>query len=218
MPTYDPFHYPYKTQFEPARQIGDFVELMRMSGDAIDMRIEYIEPLALLGEFNVIQTGTVINGATSSITKALISGADIIQSGPDEFYQLRFGLNPTDWAAVSTADIKLNLYQPGPGQSRWAGALAVGAWDMTGQNYWTSLHPTETFSWWTDTPQFSVTNNSGATISNARVRVWAWRFAGEVMKRADMKPEDIVGSPSGILNYIPIGPRPARRTVAPANA
>lgn len=223
MPTSDPFHYQYKTEFEPVVRMGDYVEMIRIGGDAIDLRVDYVEGLGMLGEFNVIQSGTVPAGATSPVTKALIGGQDILQAGPDEFYQLRYQLNPTDWTAPSTADIKLNLYQPGPGQSRWSAALAVGFWDITAQNYWTSLHPTETYTWWTDTPQFSVTNNTAGTLSNARVRVFAWRFAGEVLQpskpgQSAVTPAMYANSPSGILNFMPVGPRSNRRTVAPANS
>ena len=203
--------YPYSPDWQPVAQIGDYVALIRQGTEPQPMLLKGVFAIPLLGE---VDFGAVNNGVTTATAKALISGADILEVGPDEFLQIRFALNPTDFTGSPAADISLAVWQPGPAQQRWATNGQVGRWDIFAQNMWTSLAPTELYSYYDQTPQFAVTNDSGGNIANSRVRFFAWHYVGKLLSD-DPDLAALSLAPSGHLILVPIVPKLGRTSIAP---
>jgi hypothetical protein len=203
--------YLFNPEWQPVAQIGDFVVLIRETGERIFMRLDFVGAIPLV---NQVDFGAVNNGITTVAARALVSGVDILELGPDGFLQTRFLLDPRDFAGVTPdADISVGVFQPGPADARWGTLNAVGRWDITAQHLWTSLAPTEIFSYKDQTPLFSVTNNSGGNIAASRISFFAWKYLGELL---DAPPDlvDVVQTRSGVVVQIPVGPRRGRTSFA----
>ena len=199
--------YLFNPEWQPVAVVGDYVSLIRETGVRIYMRLEFIGALPLLG---AVDFGTVANGATSTAARALISSTDILVVGPDEFLQTRMQLDRRDFGGLNPdADASIQVFQPGPADARWATLNQIGRWDITAQDMWTSLHPTELFSYHDQTPMFTVTNNSGSSMTTTRVNFYAYRYLGEVLAAAPER-SDVVQTRAGVIVQIPVGPRRGR--------
>ena len=161
--------------FQPICQVGDLVGLMRPT-DVLFGRVAFIQRLPLLIDKDL---GAVTHGQSTNTTAILDSnGNDALRMGPDEFLQIRFALSPNDWPAVEDdATALLYVYQPGPASQLWTNLYEKAYWDLTTQNRFPDLSPTELFSWYDQTPQFQVVNNqASADLTASHVRFYGMRY------------------------------------------
>lgn len=208
MPDYPTQQLPFNPEWQPVANIGDYVALQRGAGSGAEvwMKLLGIFAAPLIDE---VDFGAVNAGITSPAAQALVGSADVLQVGPDEFLQIRFQLSPADFQGFLPAqDRYVTVFQPGPAEQHWTTLTAVARWDIVAQNYWTTLHPTELFSYSDETPQFSITNEAGnANMATSLVRFFAWRYLGQRLGNDRPSEEEVRASPSGRVLFIPVSPR-----------
>lgn len=199
-------------RWEPIALAGDYVRLLKQSDEQI-LRLDSIYSTGMLGE---VDFGVVADSASSAISAALINTVDILEVGPREFLQIRFQLSPDFAGVLPGADASVSVFQPGPANQRLTTLTQVGVVDITLQNLWTSLNTTEMFSHANQTPQFVVTNNTGGSLANTRVRFYAWRYLADQVFENGKEPETaaVLSSPAGRIISIPVVPRQGRTTPA----
>lgn len=200
--------HPYRVDFEPVALAGDYVTLLR-GQDVVQKRVRAVYALPFMGE---VDFGAVVAAATVGPAQALIGGVDIFQVGPDEFIQSRLELNPTDFTAQTMI---LGAYLPGPATAMWSTLGALANWNITAQLLWTSLHPTELFSYWQDTPQFAITNGSGGNMGTSRVRFMGWRYLCDPADHAPTATE-LTSAPQGRPIILPVAAQRGRTANVPA--
>lgn len=159
----------YRPEWRPVVNVGDVVDLLDSAVQRL-LLVEHIE----MKPFAVIDWGSVLSTVTIAAKAALnASSQDILAVGPDQFAQTRIRLDPRDFLSNPTSGnpTLVQAYQPGPAAQRWANIYQVYSWDAISQAYWASLNqsPTELFSYYDQTPNYSVINNSGATQATSRI-------------------------------------------------
>lgn len=200
--------YPYRVDFEPVALAGDYLVLLR-GPDIVYKRVRAVFALPFMGE---VDFGAVAAGAQVGPAPALISGVDIFMVGPDEVVQSRLELNPNDF--VDQLDT-LTTYLPGPATALWSTLGTLATWNITAQLLWTSLHPTEVFSYWQDTPQFRVVNGSAAPMGSSLVRFMGFRYLCDPADHAPT-PAELATSPQGRPIYLPVAAQQGRTANVPA--
>lgn len=202
----------YQQTWQPILNVSDVAILLRSTDDLV-LRVTHIE----MKPATVIDFGSCAAGVTIPAQAAVnASGQDVNQTGPDQFTQTRLRLDPRDFLTnpASGNPAYLQAYQPGPSLTRWALPYQVYAWDPITQSYWTSLNPTELFTWYTDSPQFSITNPAGnATMNNTRVWFYQVTYTGEPIGQdpnGDTARSFIEKSNYGKPIYVPVAVKQAR--------
>lgn len=210
----------YRPEWKPVVNIGDVVDLLMPSQQQI-LLIDHIE----MKPFQVIDWGTVNNAATIAAKQALnAQNQDILAVGPDQFIQIRVRLDPRDFLVNPTSGnpTLLQAYQPGPAAQRWATIYQSYSWDAINQAYWPSLQPTELFSYYDQTPEYSVINQSGANQTTSRIWFQTIVYSGTQLggDPGDAKVTRAVGrSMLQFLAQIPVAVKQTRnRANSPAFA
>lgn len=207
----------YREAWRPVVDIGDVVALMRSTSTIIG-RVRHIEARPRIARYDF---GAVNAGVVQAAKQVQASNsADSLTVGADQFIQVRFRLDGTDWSASVATAASLQVVQPGPGLQRWVNTYQVADWDIQTQNYWDSLAPTELFSYYTDTPQFIVNNASLSNMANSRVWFYGWVYTFDSLQTLNAGDEishelgDAVrGSRLGSIAWIPVAATVPRRTV-----
>lgn len=217
--------YLYDPSWRPRLSPGDIVVLMIPGGPRCH-RVDFVEALPKLQNYDLARGSGVANGASTSPSTIQNSSAqDVLAVGPDEWVQSRVALDELDWLDTNgtTQPAQLTIWQPGAGQGRLLTLYKQAFWDVRAQNRWTSLAPTEMWQWYNQTSQYEATNNTGVTMSYARINAYGWHYAGEFLASFDpqtAQPSDKDGvtgktageimqmaarSPYGMPMYLPCG-------------
>jgi hypothetical protein len=164
-----------KKDFEPVVQIGEDVGLLREASDPLFLRIVFWEWLPFIRE---VDFGGVAGNSQSPVTEV-----QELRTGQNEFLQVRFSLNPTDF--TDPVNHQVQVFQPGEGTARWRSLNIVASWTRQAQDTWTTLHPTELFTTGLDTPRFRVVNRAATAMTASRVRFYGIRYVGVPLRVID---------------------------------
>jgi hypothetical protein len=179
--------YLYRTEWAPPCMPGDIAVLL-LPGSPLVMQCQFVEELPKLLNFDLAAAASVATGTSSAVQQLQnASNQDVLAVGPDEWMQSRVELDPLDWLDTSgtTQPAQLTIWQPGAGQGRLLTLYAQAFQDIRSQQKWPSLNGTEIWSWYNQTPQYQVTNNTGVTLTHARLNAYGWHYGGRTLGSFD---------------------------------
>lgn len=172
----------YRPNFEPVVEIGDVVDLIQTQGQHVYLEVEYIDARPKLNE---VDFGALANGGTIDFVAALVANQDVLQCGWNEFLQLRWALNPNDFVIPPNLPVvnpaQVYMSEPYGGNPRWNEQNNSSWWDIRAQNLWDTLAPTEVFSYYNQTPQFKLVNNTGSDMAHTRISFYGIAYIGTVL-------------------------------------
>lgn len=165
----------FRPVLRPVCNPGDLVAVYTQGGRYRVIRVEHIEARPKM----VHDFGSLAASATATTAVQLLnsSSQDKLAVAANQFLQLRFELDPRYWLTSPTTPAQMYIYQPGSAWQRWNNSYQAAFVDAVQQaNYGIAM--SELFSWYTDTPQFSIINDTGATMNPSTISVYGLVYTG----------------------------------------
>lgn len=194
--------YLYRPIMRPICNPMDIVALLTQGGVYKCIRVRHIEARPKTTH----DFGSTLNGNTVTAVQAQNSNSqDILAVAANQFLQTRFQLDPRDWLTSPTTPAQMYVYQPGSATQRWNN-LYQAAWADAVYQADYGVAMTELFSWYTDTPQFGVSNTSGSTMANTRVNFFGIVYTGDDVGENPSDPDlmsQAKDTPAGRILLVP---------------